>query len=317
MRNIAFIAAFACLLVGCGQQAAYEEAPAGSEVVEAGEELVFCEEIERRVAAADCAYFTELANRAEAGVAAFNAPGHMTRGESVTISLAIGYPPPPPPPEPAATVEETPADEVVAEETPAAAEQEPAPAADDVVPGGDQEQTRTTEAEPPPPPPPPLTPAEAVEDLPGETVEYTPLIGRFMRAELSHDGGFEVTQMSPASQEVIPGDVTIWTWRVRAREDGVRRLELKTVVEGCSDEARTTCYPLVTTRQVYDVNITIGWLGRVQDTLTALPDWIKLVTAVVVALTALIGAVFGMRNAFRSGRSSGGGSGGAGDASGT
>jgi hypothetical protein len=255
-RKFVLVATCACVLVACSPATTSSELAAEAPIV-AGDDVAFCDEIQRRVTAADCAYFTELADRAEAGAAAFNAPGEMTRGQSLTISLAIGYPPPVAPPADA----EAPADDVAAETTPPAPGASAQPAPD---PTADDRSADDGPGAEPPASAPPLTPAEAVENLPGETVEYTPLIGRFMRAELTHDGGFEVTQVSPASQEVIPGDITIWTWRVRARDDGLRRLELKTVVEGCADEARTTCHSLVTTRKIYDVQITVGWLGRLQ-----------------------------------------------------
>jgi hypothetical protein len=205
--------------------------------------LVFCEEVGRRVTQAQCDDYRALAQSAQRGLAAFNAPDPMMRGEVHVLQLAVSFTP------------ET-------EDTP--------------------------------------TPAETVEPLPGDTVEFQPLVGRFMRAELT-GVGFEITAQSPASQEIALDGVTTWNWRVVARDGGERALTLTTVVEGCTGDGQ--CVPLRSTAQNYTVTVEVSLLGKVRDFLFGLPDWIKIISAILAALAGLIAAGFGLRNAVRKGRS--------------
>jgi hypothetical protein len=277
------MAVFALGLAACGQASApTAEAPPDLTAPAPGVTDAanpYCAEVSRRVSAEDCDVFGRLADEASAGVAAFNAPNPMRRDEAHTLQLAISLAPPP-------VVETAPAAEPV--EAEANVQEQPAP------------PPPLTSAQTGPAAPAPQTPSETVEGLPGETVEFAPLVGRFMRAELIGDG-FEITERSPASQEVLQGSVTTWTWNVVAKAGGLRTLTLRTVVEGCT--AENQCYPLRSTTQNYPVEVQVGWQGQVQDVLRATPDWLKLVTAVLVALAALISAIFGLRNAFRKGRS--------------
>jgi|GEM_PF-1047744 len=313
-----YVAAAALLaLAACGQAAEQEVQTTDATVVEespsaapsepalgsAAQPTEFCAEVGRRVSAQDCADFAALSEDAAQGAAAFNAPDPMERGEVHTLQLAISF---------ALTQEQIAArderarleaerleaERVEAERLAAQAEREAAVLTTD----------NATEAQPgtPAPPPrsaaapaPPLTPSETVDPLQGETVEFTPLVGRFMRAELVGNG-FDIEPLSPASQEVLQDSVTTWNWRVVAREGGRRALTLRTVVEGCTAEGQ--CYPLRSTSQNYDVNVTVGVVGQVQDALTAAPTWLRLVAGVLTALAVLIGAWFGLRNAFRKGR---------------
>lgn len=287
-----FVAAAALLaLTACGQASMpagetepAEETPAAAPSDPAAGTAVapteFCAEVGRRVSAQDCADFAALAEDAQAGSAAFNAPDPMERGETHTLQLAISY---------ALSEEQTRAREeaarLEADQAAQALRSEDAPSA--------PAPTRSAGA------PAPLTPSETVDPLQGETVEFTPLVGRFMRAELVGNG-FDITPLTPASQEVLPDSVTTWSWRVVATEGGRRSLTLRTVVEGCTAEGQ--CYPLRSTSQNYDVTVTVGLVGQLQDALTAAPNWLRLVAGVLTALAVLVGAWFGLRNAFRKGR---------------
>jgi hypothetical protein len=151
--------------------------------------------------------------------------------------------------------------------------------------------------------PTPLSPSETIDPLPGETVAFTPLVGRFMRAELT-GAGFDITPQGPASREVLPDSVTTWTWQVTARQRGTQALTLTTVVEGCPADGGA-CIPLRSTTQNYTVNVAVSPVGEVRDVLAGMPDWIKLVSAIVVAFAGLIGAVFSLRSALRRGRAGG------------
>ncbi|WP_395645134.1 hypothetical protein [Terricaulis sp.] len=291
MRRIelAFVAAIALLAASCGQASAPSEeqsepnASASNEAATTGptaEDRVFCAEVGRRISPADCEVYVALAQSAQRGVAAFNAPDPMRRGQLHTLQLAISFAPPEPPP----------------------AAVEPAPGGDDQQRGVSTGDSETPAPPSPPPAPASQTPQETVEDLPGETREFQPLVGRFMRAELQ-GVGFDITEKSPASQEVTPDSVTTWTWEVVARQGGARSLTLHTVVEGCTEDGRE-CVPLRSTTQNYTVNVEVGPVDRVKDFLLATPDWIKIVTAIVAALAGLIGAWIGLRNAFRKSRGS-------------
>ncbi|MGE0742434.1 MAG: hypothetical protein AB7O98_13925 [Hyphomonadaceae bacterium] len=317
------IGALALALVACGQAAApgesvTSEEPAPSAEAPAGTtdpNAQYCAEVSRRISPEDCETFGRLADEASEGIAAFNAPNPMQRGEAHTLQLAISFAPTP---EEIAAAEEAARLQRERDEALARAEQEQArleaerraqeldnaPRTSTTAPstGATGVEPNAPAAPPPPappPPPPPPTPSETVDPLQGETQEFTPLVGRFMRAELLGDG-FEVTSLSPASQEVLEDSVTTWNWRVVAEEGGLRNLTLRTTVEGCTAEGQ--CYPLRSTTQNYEVEVVVGWSGRIQDFLGTLPDWIKLVSGVLVALAGLVAAWFGLRNAFRKGR---------------
>ena len=160
-------------------------------------------------------------------------------------------------------------------------------------------------ADPAPPPaadPHALTPGETVDPLPGATVEFTPLVGRFMRAELT-GAGFDIEPVGPASREVLPDSVTTWSWQVTARQRGTQALTLTTVVEGCPANGGA-CIPLRSTTQNYTVNVAVSPIGEVRDVLAGMPDWIKLASAIVAAFAGLVTGFFSLRSAFAKGRRS-------------
>ncbi|MDZ4692469.1 hypothetical protein [Terricaulis sp.] len=336
ISGLVAIAAFG--LVACGQteQSAPDDnasvpgaaAPAEEAATRDTGPTEFCAEVGRRVSPEDCADFAALADDAEQGSAAFNAPDPMERGQVHTLQLAISYAP----------AEEEPAEAVPPDQsgTPAPSVQFESSLSSDqrrrlasqlqelraerqqleqlrtTAPADERVQlearqaaidteirslnvqmapTRSAAAP---------TPAETVDPLSGETVEFTPLVGRFMRAELVGNG-FEITPLSPASQEVLPDSVTTWNWRVVANEGGRRSLTLRTVVEGCTADGQ--CYPLRSTSRNYDVTVTVGLIGQARDLLTEAPTWLRLLAGVLTALAVLVGAWFGLRSAFKKGRS--------------
>lgn len=255
--GFALLALLSLLAAACGQiaeQPASEPAATSPPAAVETDARVFCAEVARRVSARDCQDYVRLAESAERGAAAFNAPADMERGQTHVLQLAISYAPSP---------------------TPGTTEPDPAVSSS-------------------------LTPAETVDPLPGETTEFAPLVGRFMRAELA-GAGFAITPRSPASQEVTPDSVTTWTWDVVARRGGEQPLTLTTVVEGCV-EGGGECVPLRSTTRNYTVNVDVSPIGRVRDFLTGVPDWIKLASAILAALAGLITATFAVRSAMRRGR---------------
>jgi hypothetical protein len=326
MHRSIIVAIAALALAACGQVSTVEE-PAGIETpanLAPGAE--FCEEVERAVTPEECAILNELARRVQPGWGSFKAPESMTRGGTELVVLAVSRAPyvPPPPPEiveeePAVAEPEPPAPTPPPASSPApgASEGEPEVVLDDAVvsdgrgsgPAVEQDETEIAvgdeeddEIEGEVPSPPTQTPRDMVETVPGVLSEFEPMTGRFMRANLNADQGFEITALSPAAQEVTEGGVTTWRWRVRATEDGARQLELETVVEGCLDDARTRCFLLESTRYQHPVTVSVGWWGKLLDWLKELPDILKIITAALVALTGLVAAIFGLRAAFRKGR---------------
>lgn len=293
------VAALALALSACGvaeqsaetidSEPAAEEQP--SQGATADPNAQFCAEVGRRVSVQDCEDLTRLADEAARGSAAFNAPNPMQRGDVHTLQLAISTEPPEPP-------RMSPEDDET-ERLQREAELEAARRREE----GQSQQANPPDEAPtttpaPPPPAPAATPEDVVDPLQGSTETFTPLVGRFMRAELSGNG-FEITPLGEASQEVLPDSVTTWSWRVEAREGGQRTLTLRTVVEGCTAEGQ--CYPLRSTSQNYDVNVQVGPIGQVRDFLTAAPTWLRLLAGVLTALAVLVGAWFGLRSAFRKG----------------
>jgi hypothetical protein len=346
----------------------------------------FCAEVGRRVSAADCADLSALADQAQQGVAAFNAPNPMQRGDVHTLQLAISFAPTPeqiaareaalaeaaraaqvaraqaereerlaeerspqvsgcrrvairsirgsnpveifdlrgtalrtaPPSElgnPTSAVEcagspaflmiEVNGERALIRRTRVrlAVEQPTLPSCETTSGSAcgsfASQDSRNASSTGVAPRPVDVTPEDVVDPLQGETETFTPLVGRFMRAELTGNG-FEITPLTDASQEVMRDSVTTWSWRVVAREGGRRSVTLRTVVEGCTAEGQ--CYPLRSTSQNYDVTVEVGPMGQVQDFLTAAPVWLRLLAGVLAALAVLVGAWFGLRNAFRKGR---------------
>ena len=251
--RVIFILALA-LLASCGQattstEATPEQSAAAGAQTPPIDATVFCAEVARRVTAAQCDTYVQLARSAERGVAAFNAPNPMRRGEMRTLQLAISAPTP------------------------------------------IESETTTTASQ---------TPSDVVSQLPGETVEFKPLVGRFMRAELT-GAGFDITSRSPTQQEVMTDSVTTWTWQVVARQGGNRSLTLTTVVVGCADNGE--CVPLRSTTQNYTVDVSVAALDQARDFLTGLPDWIKIASAILAALAGLLTAIAALRGAARRNRS--------------
>lgn len=292
MRRTAVLAFAALMLAACGQvemssePAPADEAPSASATATEEEAGEFCAEVGRRVSAADCEVYEQLAESATRGMAAFNAPDPMRRGETHMLQLAVSFAPPEQP-QPA---------------PPGAVTTDPSQGAHSTGSGsGDDDHLTREQSDPPAPPSPPATPGDTVEDLPGQTVEFEPLVGRFMRAELS-GVGFQITPRSPASQEVTPDSVTTWNWEVVAQQGGARSLTLTTVVEGCTGDG-SECVPLRSTTQNYTVNVEVGPIDQVRDFIAGIPGWLQAIAAVLTALAGLIAAWFGLRNAVKRGRS--------------
>jgi hypothetical protein len=139
-----------------------------------------------------------------------------------------------------------------------------------------------------PPAPGASTPEEVVSGLPGKVVPIAPTVGRHMAAELSGEG-FTVTPSGLQQRDVEPGSVTTWDWTVRADRKGDHVLILKTVVEAA--KADGGWIPLASTTKNQTIHVTVDKADAVRDVLDGIPDWLKSIQAIVVALAALLGAV--------------------------
>lgn len=281
MRFYTAIVVTLLILSGCGEKSGETQntsTEVASENPGTDQPRAFCQELQRMVTDEDCTLAKDLVARAETGVAAFNAPSPMTRGKAQTIQLVLAFAPPAPPPvaDPAAKTLST--------------------AADAMEKAGDSATSSTPTAAPlPDKPQHPPTPAEIVDPLPGPTVEFTPVVGRHMAAELTGDG-FDIIAKSPRSQDVLPDSRTSWEWSVKPVRKGPLTLTLKTFVEAEFAGGKRYTLRSLTTNQTIDVAVTP--LDRVADFLDALPGWLKRVTLVLAGVTALLTAWFGLRKLF-------------------
>ena len=287
------------LLSGCGENA-NKSAVDASDNVSAGTNdtapapvastgLVPCPEVGRRLTQQDCEDLTGVANNARSGVAAFNAPDVMVRDKPVMLELAVGLPQlesqPAAPDEAARANQTSPADSNVMEDDDA-----------NVMEANRPRAHYRSLAPRPPERPRPQTPEDIVGELPGKVVSYSPVVGRFMRATLT-GAGFTIKPLSPPSQEVFRDSQTVWQWEVTALKSDPHILTLTTVVEGVTQDG--THYPLRSTTRSQSVKIKRTAGQKVWDTIDIIPDRLKAITAVIVALTALATAIIGFRKLFK------------------
>ena len=264
--------------------------------------LVPCPEVGRRLTQQDCDDLTGVANNARAGVAAFNAPEVMVRDKPVVLELAVGLPPPERPP---AAPDETATANGAA---PASNETDAVDPNDTGANATEDDNANVTEANRPrahhhataiarpPEPPKPQTPQDIVGELPGKVVSYSPVVGRFMRATLT-GAGFTIKPLSPPSQEVFRDSQTVWQWEVTALKPDPHVLTLTTVVEGVTQDG--THYPLRSTTRSQSVKIERTMGQKIWDAIDIIPDRLKAITAVIVALTALVTAIIALRKLFK------------------
>lgn len=292
----------ACLLtLAACDQATNPEQRSGPIVASTDRENVaFCNAIEELVTAEECTLLNEMASGVAPGWASFRVPETMRRDTAYTLVLAMSrqeYEPPPPPETETPAATETPVEQPAPEPT----QRDPARPDESATMAPRSDETGEAAVESPP-----RTPRDMLETIPGELHEFAPPVGRYMEAHLNQDGGFEITALSPTGQ-VVPddGSPVTWRWRVRPTEQGSRHLELRTVAMGCLDEGRQRCFLFRQTAFPYSVDVSVGWWGKFLDWLRSLPDLFKIITAVLVGLTSLVGAAFGLRNAFRKGRNEG------------
>lgn len=264
----------------------------GGEATNASAEGDYCQLVQAYVLPEDCAEFEKQAARQTDGTAAFNAPNPLERGESFTVWLAVAAHPPqpvatptPPPPRP----------------TPEAPDPSDAPSAD---PSGETTGGATDEAAVTMPSPPPFEPAqvapapeEVVRKMPGHVERFDVTVGEFVAADLEGDESFEIRPLRDRTQRVHlgrPYPSTVWGWQVTPKRGGDHMMTITTTVQVKDREGNY--WDVVKTPRSYGFKVRVGPIGYLQDALEQAPFWLKLVTAVVVALTALVLALSKLRN---------------------
>jgi len=276
-----FAAVLASSLVGCNK---------GEETNTSVSDGGWCDAISDYASPADCADFTKQAELQVEGTAAFNAPNPVKRGKTFSVWLAVAANPPPP-------VPAKPAKPSIVEMA------RPEPASTDA-PSDTPTDAGVAATEEPaalPPPSAPETaapPTQVVAAMPGHTETFAVVVGRYVAADLQGDEAFEITNKSDRTQSIRlgpPYPSTIWRWDVKALHGGDHVMVIKTVIQVKDREGKF--HDVVATTQPYSFHVQVGVLGWLQDTLTATPGWIKLLTGVILALALLVGAIEKLRNA--------------------
>jgi len=275
------------------------EASAGNEAVPA--DAVYCAPIDQMVTPRDCDAVHATREQVRRGVAAFNVPDPMQRGQSVSVQLVVDRRSP----EEIARIDELvyagpgrpagPGDvgNAVDGGNASAGPDGPGRPTDLTVNsnGGDDPPSRPRPAPGGDDP----TPAQLTDRLPGRTEQYTPNVGRFMRARLSGQG-FRIVPRSDEVQEIPSNGSATWIWDVTAEQSGEKSLTLTTVVEAVVGNRR---YPLANTQEIRTVRVDIRWRDRVWDALVAAPAWLKAIAALLTALGVAVVAWYGFLSKLR------------------
>lgn len=263
------------LLVACQpatEQQEPEFAQPGTVVQVAEGDLQWCDLISRRTTADDCDTAQRTRDKAERGAALIAWPKSIRRGERFIVRLQIGNAPPP-----AVDTEE---------EGSAVTSDDVAGETDDGATSSIIRQTPRDLGETVSTPAPDTT----------ATTPYSPLVGRFMSAQLT-GAGFDITPSTAVSRELPPNSQVDWEWEVVAKYDGLQTLVVTTVVE--FEDAAGKRIPLDVTQKTQQFDVKVGLLGWIEDFLVGLPEWLKRVTAVLVALTGTVAAAFGLRRVLK------------------
>lgn len=254
-------------------------------------ETVFCPVVDRRLPKKDCDDLAAIESQVKEGTGAFNVPDPMTLGEAATIVLVVDRRTP----EQISAIEATrnEASELSATENaidanPSETAQMPINAAE-----ADDETEIDTNAVAAANGGP--TPADRVDPFEGETETIDPQVGRFMSADLIGEG-FEITALTPASQEIPPGEHATWQWRVVPQREGARTLTLKTIVEGVIDNQR---YPLARTETSKTVTVQVTAGDRIAGWIDAAIAWLDRMKLLLLAIAGVLGAAWLVRRNFK------------------
>jgi hypothetical protein len=295
--GLALLAAGGLLaLAGCGQGPAHPP-----QINTAGQ--VYCDPVSQFVTAADCTVLQTQAAAERTGTAAFNAPNPMKRGDKATVTLAVADIAPPPPPNPAPEDLHTTLalhqvhklalhhhHAVVARGDPASV--------DETTPASGAAPSSAAASAVSEPQPVAQTPAQLVGVMPGHTEQFTPVIGEHMAADLDGDLGFDIKARTPRRQLVhlgAPYPATQWAWDITAVHGGPHKLTITTVVEGV--DSRGSHYQLISTPRAYSFTVIVTPMEQILDAIETAPTWLKAVTTLVAAITALVTGLVAFRKA--------------------
>jgi hypothetical protein len=278
---LATIGVAAVVLASC--EPAREEEPEFAEPGAVAEvkdtQLQWCDPIAQRVTLGDCLTAERTLEKVESGTALIAWPKSIRRGERATIRLEIGNAP--------ASISKSAAVDSEAAEAAEAAAAEAGAVAESSASASNATQSGGTAATN-------LPPAESGSV---ETTPYSPFVGRFMSAQLT-GAGFDIAPSAPVSKELPPNSQIDWEWEVVAKYDGLQTLVVTTNVEFKDSSGKRI--PLRVTQEKKSFDVKVGVLGWIEDALTEIPDWLKLVTGVLVALTGTVSAYFGLKKVWKS-----------------
>ncbi len=120
-----------------------------------------------------------------------------------------------------------------------------------------------------------------------QVIDYYPFVGKRMSAELTGEG-FDIKPLfSQSDQPIVDDAVATWDWEITARDYGKKKLIIKTTVVMINSRGKPE--PLKPTTEYREVTVYIG-AGGIFDVLKSLPDWLKVVAAILAGVTAVLGA---------------------------
>lgn len=140
--------------------------------------------------------------------------------------------------------------------------------------------------------------SNVVKDADAATARAAPIkVGQQMYACLTGDPAFRIEPKDCVSKNTVEDPAPVWTWQVTPTKSGVFKLYLKSGValEGEDGKLRR----LGNVSPAKEITVTVSALGRFQDALAALTQWVQSPVGLIVALTSLLGVIGGLFAAWR------------------
>ncbi|WP_420479630.1 hypothetical protein [Brevundimonas sp. FT23028] len=268
-----------CLLVACSPAQEEQAPPPTAAIAVSANDLTYCDLVEQEVTPRDCWLAAHASAQAAEGLATLSYPHFMTLNEPSSVRLVLDRKPP-------ASIR--PVDEETAEQAGTAARDAAEVAAKASGPANGHDHVRETDGD--------LFDLPEPEPEPEVIVTYHPIVGRFTSARLEGTD-FDISPREPVTKEVPRYGQTGWDWTLTPKRKGNLTFLVVTNVQFRRTDG--TYLALEQRAEPYKVTVGVGILSRIRATLEAAPGWIKAVTAILVALTALFGAWFALRKAIR------------------
>ena len=140
--------------------------------------------------------------------------------------------------------------------------------------------------------------SNVVKDADAATARAAPIkVGQQMYACLTGDPAFRIEPKDCVSKNTVEDPAPVWTWQVTPTKSGVFKLYLKSGValEGEDGKQRR----LGNVSPAKEITVTVSALGRFQDALAALTQWVQSPVGLIVALTSLLAVIGGLFAAWR------------------